>query len=312
MGTPDFAAAALEAIVEAGHEVVAVVTQPDKAKGRSDKLLPPPVKEVAQKHKIPVLQPERIKRPEAVEQLRAYPADIFVVAAFGQILSKEILEMPRFGCVNIHASLLPKYRGAAPIQWAILDGEKQTGITIMQMGIGLDDGDILLQSRIPILDTDTGDSLFDKLMKEGARLIVEALPRIEAGELTPVAQDESLATHVGKIEKSMGKLDFGRSAVELDRQIRALNSWPSCFCRYHGKQLKIWEAQPLTDNKEGAEPGQIVAMAKDSFVVQTGEGQLSVTSVQLEGKKRMAVKEFLLGIHMETGEHLEGENNHVL
>ena len=161
MGTPDFAAAALEAIVKAGHEVVAVVTQPDKAKGRSDKLLPPPVKEVALQHGIPVLQPERIKRPEAVEQLRAYPADIFVVAAFGQILSREILEMPRFGCVNIHASLLPKYRGAAPIQWSILDGEKETGITIMQMGVGLDDGDILLQSRVPILDTDTGDSLFD-------------------------------------------------------------------------------------------------------------------------------------------------------
>ena len=200
MGTPDFAAAALEAIVKAGHEVVAVVTQPDKAKGRSDKLLPPPVKEVALQHGIPVLQPERIKRPEAVEQLRAYPADIFVVAAFGQILSREILEMPRFGCVNIHASLLPKYRGAAPIQWSILDGEKETGITIMQMGVGLDDGDILLQSRVPILDTDTGDSLFDKLMEEGARLIVEALPKIEAGELTPVPQDESKATHVAKLK----------------------------------------------------------------------------------------------------------------
>lgn len=305
MGTPDFAAAALEAIVKAGHEVVAVVTQPDKAKGRSDKLLPPPVKEVALQHSIPVLQPERIKRPEAVEQLRAYPADIFVVAAFGQLLSKEILEMPRFGCVNIHASLLPKYRGAAPIQWSILDGEKETGITIMQMGVGLDDGDILLQSRVPILDTDTGDSLFDKLMEEGARLIVEALPKIEAGELIPVPQDESQATHVGKIEKSMGKLDFHRTAVELDRQIRGLNSWPSCFCRYHGKQLKIWEAKPLPTEKAKGEPGEITEVAKDSFTVQTGEGQLQVTSVQLEGKKRMAVKDFLLGVHMETGETLE-------
>ena len=305
MGTPDFAAAALEAIVKAGHEVVAVVTQPDKAKGRSDKLLPPPVKEVALQHGIPVLQPERIKRPEAVEQLKAYPADIFVVAAFGQILSKEILDMPKFGCVNIHASLLPKYRGAAPIQWSILDGEKETGITIMQMGVGLDDGDILLQSRIPILDTDTGDSLFDKLMEEGARLIVEALPKIEAGKLKPILQDESKATHVGKIEKSMGKLDFHRTAVELDRQIRGLNSWPSSFCRYHGKQLKIWEAKPVLQENAKGEPGEITAVTKDSFTVQTGEGQLVVTSVQLEGKKRMAVKDFLLGVHMETGEKLE-------
>ncbi len=310
MGTPDFAAASLEAILSAGYEVTAVVTQPDKPQGRSDKLIPSPVKRVAQEHGLTVLQPERIKRPEEVERLRGFFADLFVVAAFGQILSQEILDMPRFGCVNIHASLLPKYRGAAPIQWSILNGEKETGITIMQMGLGIDEGDILLQSRIPILPTDTGDSLFDKLTVEGAKTIVEAIRLLEEGALTPVRQDETLATHVGKIDKSMGRLDFARSAVELDRQIRALNSWPSCFTRYKNKQLKIWKAVPVCsdevmDKLDGMEPGTIVKAEKDAFYVQTGDGILKVTDVQLEGKKRMAVKDFLLGIKLQAGDILE-------
>lgn len=310
MGTPDFAAASLEAILSAGYEVTAVVTQPDKPQGRSDKLIPSPVKRVAQEHGLTVLQPERIKRPEEVERLRGFFADLFVVAAFGQILSQEILDMPRFGCVNIHASLLPKYRGAAPIQWSILNGEKETGITIMQMGLGIDEGDILLQSRIPILPTDTGDSLFDKLTVEGAKTIVEAIRLLEEGALTPVRQDETLATHVGKIDKSMGRLDFARSAVELDRQIRALNSWPSCFTRYKNKQLKIWKAVPVCsdevmDKLDGMEPGTIVKAEKDAFYVQTGDGILKVTDVQLEGKKRMAVKDFLLGVKLQAGDILE-------
>ncbi|MDO4513690.1 MAG: methionyl-tRNA formyltransferase [Lachnospiraceae bacterium] len=310
MGTPDFAAASLEAILNAGYEVTAVVTQPDKPQGRSDKLIPSPVKRVALEHGLAVLQPERIKRPEEIEKLRQFPADLYVVAAFGQILSKEILDMPRLGCVNIHASLLPKYRGAAPIQWSILNGESETGITIMQMGLGIDEGDILFQSRVPILPTDTGDSLFDKLTKEGAKTIVEAIRLLEEGALTPVKQDETQATHVGKIDKAMGRLDFSRSARELDRQIRALNSWPSSFTRYKNKQLKIWGAIPLCSDEipdilTEMEPGGIVKVEKDAFYVQTGEGILKVTDVQLEGKKRMAVRDFLLGIKLQAGEIFE-------
>lgn len=310
MGTPDYAAAALEALIKAGHEITAVVTQPDKPKGRSKELQAPPVKELALKHNIPVFQPERIKRPEAVAELRKYEADIFVVAAFGQILSKEILEMPRFGSVNIHASLLPKYRGAAPIQWAILNGDKTTGITIMQMGIGIDDGDILCQSSVTIEDTETGDSLFDKLTLEGARLIVEALPKIERGELIPVKQDEAAATHVGKIEKSLGKLDFSKSAVVLDRQIRGLTSWPSSFTTWNGKQLKVWGAKPLTAQEaecEGfvaGEPGMVGKTTKDAVYVQTGDGILKITAVQLEGKKRMDMNAFQLGYSIKVGEQL--------
>jgi len=309
MGTPDYAAVSLRALIRAGHEVAAVVTQPDKPKGRSDKLLPPPVKEAALEYGIPVLQPKRIRKPEAVEELRKYPADVFVVAAFGQILPKEVLEMPKLGCINIHASLLPKYRGAAPIQWSILNGERETGITIMQMGEKIDDGDILFQKRIPILPTDTGDTLFDKLTALGAECIVEALPKLEAGELTPTPQDEEQATHVGKIEKSMGKLDFSKSAEELARQIRALNSWPSSFCSYQGRQLKIWEAVPASpeetaDAQRGLAPGSIVLIGKEYFLVQTGDGFLKVKTVQLEGKKRMSVKDFLLGVKMKETEVL--------
>lgn len=310
MGTPDYAAKALEAIVEAGHEVVLVVTQPDKAKGRSDKQMPSPVKEVALSYHLPVFQPPRIKKPEEIEILRQYPADMFVVAAFGQILSQEILDMPRLGCVNIHASLLPKYRGAAPIQWAILNGEEETGITIMQMAIGIDDGDILLQRKVPILPDETGDSLFDKLTVLGAQTMVEAIPLIENGSLIPIKQNEEEATRVGKIEKSLGVLNFEKSAAEIDRQIRALTSWPSCFTGYHGKQLKIWEAKPLlsvevTERKNSDLPGEIVKVEKDAFYVQTGNGILKVTSVQLEGKKRMSVKDFLLGVKVQVGEVLE-------
>ena len=194
MGTPDFAVAPLEAILKAGHEVTAVVTQPDRQKGRGREVQYSPVKECALSYGIPVLQPLKIKEKDAVEELRKYPADIFVVAAFGQLLSEEILNMPRFGCINIHASLLPAYRGAAPIQWCVINGEEKTGVTIMQMAKGMDTGDILLQKEVVLDEKETGGSLFDRLMETGAELIVEALPKIEAGELIPVVQKEELAT----------------------------------------------------------------------------------------------------------------------
>ena len=312
MGTPDFAASALEKIVEAGHEITLVVTQPDKPKGRSGELQVSDVKACALKHGFPVFQPERIKLPENVAYLKNYEADIYVVAAFGQILSQEILDIPKFGCVNIHASLLPKYRGAAPIQQAIIDGEKTTGVTIMQMAAGMDTGDILLQREIPIDDNETGGGLFDKLSELGAELIAEALPKIERGELTPVPQDEKLATKCGKLSKNMGKIDFNKSAVTIRNLVRGLNPWPSAYTRLDGKMLKIWSADAIDDKNvkeiagnvevlKNVAPGTVSFVTKDAVGVATGKGTLVLKEVQLEGKKRMLVKDFLLGNKVEIG-----------
>lgn len=300
MGTPDFAVGALEALVEAGHEVVAVVTQPDKPKGRGKEMQQTPVKACALKHNIEVFQPVKIKTPEAVEVLKGYGADLFVVAAFGQILSKEILDMPRFGCVNIHASLLPKYRGAAPIQWAILDGEKETGVTIMQMNEGLDTGDMLTKVIVPIEDTDTGESLFDKLAEAGAKLLIETIPQIEAGSLKPEPQDDSLSTYAKMIKKEMGFIDWKKDAVVLERLVRGMNSWPSAYTHFNGKTLKVWETEVEPGNHNTA-PGTVVEVTKESIKVQTGKDLLVLKQIQLEGKKRMDVAAFLLGYKVEIG-----------
>ena len=326
MGTPDFAVAPLEAILKAGHEVTVVVTQPDRQKGRGREVQYSPVKECALSHGIPVLQPVKIKEKEAVEELRKYPADIFVVAAFGQLLSEEILSMPKFGCINIHASLLPAYRGAAPIQWCVINGEEKTGVTIMQMAKGMDTGDILLQKEVVLDEKETGGSLFDRLMETGAELIVEALPEIEAGELTPVKQKEELATYAGKITKDMGNIDFTKSAVTIERLIRGLNPWPSAFTHYKGKMLKIWEADVVSEcadagadgngcsgaenagsagmSTESPAPGIVIALDKESFTLATGEGALRIRSLQLEGKKRMSCAEFMRGYEVKVGETL--------
>lgn len=332
MGTPDFAVGALEALIKAGHEIIAVVTQPDKAKGRSDKLVYSPVKECALAHNLPVWQPLKIKRPEAVEELKKYEADVFVVAAFGQILSKEILDMPKYGCLNIHASLLPKYRGSSPIQWTVINGEEKTGVTIMQMNEGVDTGDILYQKEMLLDKKETGESLFDKLAVLGAEAIVEALPLLEAGALTPIPQKEEEATHTVMLNKSMGRVDWNKSAMELERLVRGLNSWPSAYTFYEGRQLKIWEADVEEDEKRiqgsGAEnaagsitaaganatddkvaginvaPGQVIAVEKNRFAVACGEGALWITSLQMEGKKRMSTYDFLLGKGITIGDML--------
>lgn len=298
MGTPDFAVGALEAIVKAGHEVVLVVTQPDKQKGRGKEVQFPPVKECAIQYNIPVFQPVKIKTEESVETLREYPADVFVVAAFGQILSKEILDMPKYGCLNIHASLLPKYRGAAPIQWVILDGEKTTGVTIMQMNEGLDTGDMLLKEEIPIDSKETGESLHDKLAVVGADLIVKALPLLEQGKLTAEPQNDQDSCYAKMLKKDMGHMDWEKEAVVLERLIRGLNSWPSAYTYWNKKTLKIWEAfvEPMTGT-----PGEILQVNKDSIVVGCGKDSLRITALQLEGKKRMAVKDFLLGYKLQPG-----------
>lgn len=317
MGTPDFAVGALEAIIDAGYQVTAVVTQPDKPKGRGKEIQISPVKKCALAHGIPVLQPVKIRTAEEVKRLRAYEADIFVVAAFGQILSEEILNMPSFGCVNIHASLLPKYRGAGPIQWAIIDGEKETGVTIMQMDKGIDTGDMLFKTVVPIDERETGDSLHDKLAAAGAKLIVEALSKIECGEVRPQKQNDADACYAKMLKKSMGKIDWNQSADVLDRLIRGLISWPGAFTVFRGKILKIWKEEAVCEEPEmwGAqtgseepgeseEPGTVVKVGKDAFYVRAGEGFLKVLEVQPEGKKRMAVRDFLLGYPVKTGEKL--------
>ena len=302
MGTPDFAADSLRALINAGHEVVLAVTQPDREKGRGKKVQCSPVKELAVASGIPVFQPEKIKAPEAVEELGRYEADIFVVAAFGQILSREILEMPRFGCVNVHASLLPKYRGASPIQWAILNGDDITGVTIMQMDEGLDTGDILSSSPVSITADDTGATLHDRLADEGARLLVKTLPLIESGQIRPVPQLDPDSSYAGLLKKEMGRLDFSRTAMELDRVIRAFNPWPGAYTTLEGKVLKIWNAEPVRSHEVPAETsayGTIINVAPDSFDILTGDGALRVFQLQSEGKKRMSTADYLRGNKLE-------------
>lgn len=309
MGTPDFAAGALRSLIKAGHEITAVVTQPDKAKGRSNKLVYTPVKECALEHNIPVMQPRRIKTPEAIAELKQYEADVFVVAAFGQILSQEILDMPRYGSLNIHASLLPKYRGASPIQHVIIDGEKETGVTIMQMDAGIDTGDMLYKKSIRIADEDTYESLHDKLMVLGGEAIVKALPLLEAGKLVPEKQNDALSCHAPLISKDRGYIDFTKSACEIERLIRGLNPWPSAFTSYKGKQLKIWVAS-VEGAEEGImtleylEPGTVKEVTKNTIKVATGSGVLCIHELQLEGKKRMSTHDFLLGVKVQPGEVL--------
>lgn len=303
MGTPDFAAEALRALIAAGHEITAVVTQPDKPKGRSGQLQPPPVKECALEHNIPVMQPKRIKNPEAIAELKTYEADVYVVAAFGQILSQEILDIPRLGSINIHASLLPKYRGSAPIQYVILDGEEKTGVTIMQMDAGIDTGDMLYKKEVKIEAEDTFETLHDKLMYLGGEAIVEALPLLEEGKLVPVKQNNDLSCHAPMIQKTMGEINFADPAAKIDRLIRGLNPWPSAYTFYKGKQLKIWKALPV-EGKPGQTAGTILAVSKNSVTVAAGEGALEIFELQLEGKKRMTAHDFLLGVKMEPGEVL--------
>ena len=312
MGTPDFAVAPLEALIQAGHQIIAVVTQPDKPKGRGKEVQVTPVKECALVHQIPVFQPIKIKEKEAVEQLRTYGADVFVVAAFGQLLSKEILDMPQFGCINIHASLLPKYRGAAPIQRVILDGEAVTGVTIMQMDVGLDTGDMLLAEEVVIEDTETGDSLHDKLSEVGAKLIVEALVSIEENTCIKTKQDDSKTCYAKMLQKTMGNIEWNKSAVEIERLIRGLNSWPSAYTFLWNKMLKIWSAKVVSVEEvagllESAQSGEIIKVDKESVYVQTGNGVLQLLQLQIEGKKRMTVKEFMMGKALETGTVFESE-----
>lgn len=303
MGTPDFAVGTLEAIVEAGHEVVAVVTQPDKPKGRGGAMAMSAVKECAIKHGLTVLQPVKAREESFVEELRTYNPDVIVVVAFGQLLPDSILHMPEYGCINVHASLLPKYRGASPIQWAVLDGCEYSGVTTMQMDEGLDTGDILETAKVKLDEKETGGSLFDRLSVVGAKLLVETLKKAESGELHPVKQDENEATYVKMLNKSFGLLDFTKKPEVLERMVRGLNPWPSAFTHIEGKLLKIWDASVETADDD-KERGSVVTDKKTYFKVKCDGGYLVINELQLEGKKRMKTADFLRGYSVKDNEKL--------
>ena len=323
MGTPDLAAEVLETMMKNGCEVTLAVTQPDRPKGRGKSVIKTPVHECADRWGIPVFSPVRVKRPEAVERLREEAPDLIVVAAFGQILSKEILDLPRLGCVNVHASLLPAYRGAAPIQWAVINGEEKSGVTIMQMDEGLDTGDILLQEEIPLAADETGESLYNKMARLGGELLMKALPMIEQGTITPIKQDEAASSYAPMLRKEMGSIDWTMPAVKIERLVRGLNSWPGAYTFMNGKMLKIWRAEvcgagvcggaasaagePSDVPAAGAEPGTVVGTDKKKIYVSCGEGVLALTEVQYEGKKRMNTQAFLLGAKVEPGQKLTRE-----
>ena len=303
MGTPDFSVGTLEALVEAGHEVVLAVTQPDKPKGRGKEMQFTPVKECALAHNIPVYQPKKIREPECIEELKKYQADVCVVVAFGQILPKEILEMTPYGCINVHASLLPKYRGAAPIQWAVIDGEKESGVTTMMMDVGLDTGDMLEQKAIPLDEKETGGSLFDKLSALGGSMILSTLKGLEDGTITRTPQGESETSYAKMLTKEMGHIDWTKDAASIERLVRGLNPWPSAYTSYAGKTMKIWAAD-VADLPGERTPGKI-HVTKNQLFVETGDGVLDVKELQLEGKKRMDTASFLRGFQMEDGSFCE-------
>lgn len=300
MGTPDFAVGTLEEIIKAGHEVVLVVTQPDKPKGRGNTMQFPPVKECALSHGIEVFQPKRVKEPECVEYLKQYQPDIIIVVAFGQILSKSILDLPPLGCINVHASLLPRYRGAAPIQWAVINGDEITGVTTQRMDTGIDTGDMIAKREVRLAEDETGGSLFDKLAEVGAKLCVETMDMIEKGTAEYTPQNHDAATHTSMISKELGNIDWTQPAAAIERLVRGLNPWPSAYTHLDGKMIKIWRAKVVSDAAD-YEPGCIVKVTKDDIEVQAGDGVLSLLEVQLEGKKRMAADAFLRGYHLEEG-----------
>ena len=304
MGTPDFSVPVLGALLESEkHQVTAVVTQPDKARGRSGKLVFTPVKEVAIANQIPVYTPKRIKDADMVAKLKKIPCDVIVVVAFGQLLSKEILELPPYGCINVHASLLPRWRGAAPIQWAILEGDKTTGITTMQMDVGLDTGDILLKKEIEISPQETGESLHDRLAEISGDLLLETLLLAEEGNLQPISQNDEESCYAKMLTKELGLLDMNEEAEKLERYIRGLNSWPSAYTGFRGKTLKIWRAEVVKEDT-AEKSGMVVSVDKNSFTVQTGRHCLRILEVQMEGKKRMDADSFLRGVAVKKGDML--------
>lgn len=298
MGTPMFAVPTLEALKGAGHEILAAVTQPDAMRDRGKKVRPTPVKEKAMEMGVPVLQPDKIKgNEEFAAQIRSLGPDVIVVAAYGQILPKAVLDIPPMGCLNVHGSLLPKYRGAAPVQQAILDGEAKTGVTIMQMEEGLDTGDMLMKAETPV-ERKTAEELTLELSQLGADLMVKILMLLERGEVKGEVQDDALASYAPMIHKKDGRIDFNKSAEEIERQVRAMIPWPGAYTYYRGELFKIWEADTIPGRGKG-EPGAITAADSNGIVISAGEGSIVAKTVQIPGKKRVSVAEYLRGNSIE-------------
>ena len=302
MVTPEFAVPTLEALIQE-HEVIGVFTQPDKPKGRGKAMAFPPVKEKALEHDIPVYQPVKVREASVVEEIKEMAPEAIVVVAFGQILPESILNIPKYGCINVHASLLPKYRGAAPMQWSIIDGETETGITTMYMAKGLDTGDMILKAKITMDPKETGETLHDKLSVLGGPLIIETLKQLEAGTAPRIKQDDSLSCYASMLDKELGCIDWSKDAASIERLIRGLNSWPSAYTFWNGKTLKIWNSDVVPYEGE-EENGTVIAKDKLSFTVKCGENALKILEVQLQGKKRMAAQAFLVGNQDETGMRL--------
>lgn len=303
MGTPEYSVATLQALIDSKHEVIAVYTKPDKPKGRGKKMEITPVKELALRHNIPVYQPSTLKEEAAKEQMRSLKADIGVVIAYGLLLPEEVLNAFPRGCMNLHASLLPKFRGASPIQTAILAGEKVTGVTSMQMDVGLDTGDILLKAEYEMDGSETAASLHDTLSKLSAELCIKTLQAMENNEITPMKQPEAGVSYAGKITKEMGEIDWNQSAQKIDCQIRGLNSWPSAYTFLGEKLLKIWQAVPV-QSEISEKDGTIVKCDKSSLEVACADGIIRILELQLEGKKKMGVADFLNGQNLSVGEQL--------
>lgn len=300
MGTPEFAVPSLKAVM-ARHQVVAVVTQPDKPKGRGRQMACSPIKELALERNIPVLQPVKVREPEAVSAIAQFAPDIIVVVAFGQILSKELLDMPRFGCINVHGSLLPKYRGAAPMQWSVINGEEQTGITTMYMAEGLDSGDMLLKETMPITKEDTYGSIYEKMKALGAKVLMETLDAIENGVAVRTPQKHEEATLAPMIVKETGHIQWSKTSDQIINLIRGLNPAPNAYTEYDGQVIKIWSAQMVEEKYENQQAGQIVLHTKKGFVVKTGDAALLVTEVQAKGGKRMGADAYLRGHALPVG-----------
>ncbi len=296
MGTPDFSVPILKRLIEDGYQIVGVVTQPDRPKGRKKELTPPPVKIEALKHNLKVIQPEKLKRPDDLQQVIDLQPDIVVTAAFGQILPKALLDTPKFGCINVHASLLPEYRGGAPIHQAIIDGKKETGITIMYMAEKLDAGDILTQAKVDILEADNVGTLHDKLSVIGSDLLSQTIPKLIEGNLTPIKQSEEKVSFAPNISREKEKIDWQNSGEAIYNQIRGLHPWPVAYTLLHNQPLKIWWAEKVVNNQHH-QPGTIVAIESDGFIVSTGNATyLKVTDLQPSGKKRMKADQFLRGV----------------
>lgn len=305
MGTPDFAVPCLDMLVKEGHDVCLVVTQPDKPKGRGKKMLFPPVKEKALEYEIEVFQPVKVRETEAVEKLKEYNADIIVVVAFGQILPESILNMPKYGCVNVHGSLLPKYRGAAPIQWSVINGDKETGVTTMYMEKGLDTGDMLLKASFEITEDDTYGSVHDKMCVLGADVLKETLVKIENGTIEREKQNDSLSNYAPMISKDTGHIDWNKTSDEIINLIRGLDPVPAAWTVYNGEVLKIWKAVKYYSDNESGKCGEISYITKKGFAVKTGDGFVLVTEIQARGGKRMATDAYMRGHAIEKGIVLE-------